>query len=46
MQTSAVRVWDLVLDGVNGPYSQAASQSTAVELLEGWIDAAAANRVH
>jgi hypothetical protein len=35
-----------VLDNVDGPSSLAASMSTAVELLEGWNDAAATNGVH
>jgi hypothetical protein len=43
---SAARVRDLVLGDVDGPSSLAASVSMAVELLEGQIDAAAANRVH
>jgi hypothetical protein len=34
-----------VLDDTDGPSSLAASMSTAVELLEDWIDAAAANGV-
>jgi hypothetical protein len=43
--TSATRVWDLVLDNIDGPSSLAASLSTVVELLEGWIDTAATNGV-
>jgi hypothetical protein len=43
--TSATRVWDLVLDNINGPSSLAASLSTVVELLEGRIDTAATNGV-
>jgi hypothetical protein len=35
----------LVLDNDNGTSSLAASMSTAVELLEGWIDAVAVNGV-
>jgi hypothetical protein len=36
----------LVLDNADKPSSLAASLSTAVELLEGWIEAAASNGVH
>jgi hypothetical protein len=43
--TSAARVQDLVLDNTDGPYSLIASLPTVVELLEGRVDAAAANRV-
>jgi hypothetical protein len=43
--TSVVRVQDLVLGSVDGPSSLAASMSTVAELLEVWIDAAAANGV-
>jgi hypothetical protein len=43
---SAARVRNLVLGDFDGPSSLAASVSMAVELLEGQIDAAAANRVH
>jgi hypothetical protein len=39
------RVWDLVLDWADGPSSLIASLSTVVEMLEGWVDAAAANGV-
>jgi hypothetical protein len=34
-----------VLDNTDGPSSLAAYMLKVVELLEGWIDAAAANRV-
>jgi hypothetical protein len=34
-----------MLDSADGPFSLAASMSTSVELLEGWIDAMTANRV-
>jgi hypothetical protein len=44
--TSAMRVWDMVLDNVDGPSSLVASVSRAVDLLEGQIDAMAANGVH
>jgi hypothetical protein len=44
--TLAVWVRDLVLDNINRPSSLAASLSPAVELLEGRIDAMAANGVH
>jgi hypothetical protein len=40
---SVVRVWDLVLDNADGTSSLIASISTAVELLEGRVDDAAAN---
>jgi hypothetical protein len=42
---STARVWDLVLDGANGPSSFAASLSMAAELLEGCVDTAATNGV-
>jgi hypothetical protein len=47
LQTLAARVQDLVLDITDGPSSLVASLFTAVELLEGRVDAAAmaANRV-
>jgi hypothetical protein len=44
--TSTMHVRDLVLDNTDGLSSLAASMSTVVELLEGRIDAAAANGVH
>jgi hypothetical protein len=43
--TLAVRVQDLVVGSADGPSSLAASMSTAAELVEGRIDAAAANGV-
>jgi hypothetical protein len=43
---SAARVLDLVLDNADGLSSLAASKSTTVVLLEGWIDATSANGVH
>jgi hypothetical protein len=43
--TMATRVRDMVLDNVDRPSSLAASMSMVVELLEGWIDAEAANGV-
>jgi hypothetical protein len=43
--TLAARVWDLVLDNINGPSSLPASMSMMVELLKGQIDAAATNGV-
>jgi hypothetical protein len=43
--TLAVGVWDLVLGSADMPSSLATSMSTAAELLEGGIDAAAANGV-
>jgi hypothetical protein len=43
--TSATWVEDLVLDRADGPSSLAASLSSAVDLLEGWVDVMAANRV-
>jgi hypothetical protein len=46
LQTLAMHVWDLVLDNVDGSSSLAASMSTVVELLEGWIDATATNGVY
>jgi hypothetical protein len=44
-QASAAWVRDLVLDGADKSSSLATSLSTAVELLEGRIDAAEANEV-
>jgi hypothetical protein len=46
LRTSVTRVRDLVLDRVDEPSSLATSLSRAVELLEGWVDAAAANGVY
>jgi hypothetical protein len=46
LRTSGTRVRDLVLDRVDEPSSLATSLSRAVELLEGWVDAAAANGVY
>jgi hypothetical protein len=43
--TSIAWVRDMVLDNVDGPSSLVASLSTVVELLEGWVDTAAANGV-
>jgi hypothetical protein len=43
LQTLTMQVWDLVLDNTDGRSSLAASMSTAVKLLEGWIDAASNN---
>jgi hypothetical protein len=43
--TSAAWVWDLVLDNVNGSSFLAMSLSTVAELVEGWVDAMAANRI-
>jgi hypothetical protein len=43
--TSAMRVQVLVLGCADGPSSLAESMSTAAGLLEGWIDATAANGV-
>jgi hypothetical protein len=43
--TLVVRVRDLVLDWADGPSSLAVSLSMVVELLEGWVDATAANEV-
>jgi hypothetical protein len=45
LRTLVTRVRDLVLDNADGPSSLAASMSIAVELLEGRIDAAAADGV-
>jgi hypothetical protein len=45
MHTLVVRVRYLVLDNTDGLSSLAASMSMMVELLEGWIDTAAANGV-
>jgi hypothetical protein len=45
LRTSAARVWDLELDSADWPSSLVASMSTAVELLEGQIDATTDNRV-
>jgi hypothetical protein len=45
LRTSAMRVWDLVLDSIDGSSSLAASVSGAVDLLEGRFDAMAANGV-
>jgi hypothetical protein len=45
LQTLAVRVQDLVLGSDNGSSSLVASMSVATKLLEGRIDASAANRV-
>jgi hypothetical protein len=42
---SATRVWDLVLEQVDGPSSLAVSLSSAAELLKGRIDVATANRI-
>jgi hypothetical protein len=43
--TSVARVWDLVLDNIDGPSSLAVSLSMVAELLEGQIDATTANGV-
>jgi hypothetical protein len=43
--TSAARVWDFVLDSIDGPSSLVVSLSMVAELLEGPINAAAINRV-
>jgi hypothetical protein len=45
LQTSTAQVQDLVLGGADGPSSLAASMSAVVKMLEGRIDAAAANGV-
>jgi hypothetical protein len=45
LRTSTARFWDLVLDMADGPSSLAVSLSIAAELLEGHVDAAAANGV-
>jgi hypothetical protein len=45
LRTSAARVWDMMLDNVDRPFFLVASMSMAVELLEGRINAAAANEV-
>jgi hypothetical protein len=44
--TLAVRVQDMALDNADGSSSLEESLSTAVELLEGWVDATAANGVY
>jgi hypothetical protein len=46
LQTSAARVWGLVLGSADGPSSLAASLFVAAELLEGQHDSVAANEVH
>jgi hypothetical protein len=46
LQTSAVHFQDLVLGGADRPSSLAMSMPAAMELLEGWIDTVAANRVY
>jgi hypothetical protein len=45
LRTSAAQVWDLVLGSTDKKSSLAATMSTVAELLEGWMDATAANRV-
>jgi hypothetical protein len=45
LQTSTAQVQDLVLGGADGPSSLAASMSAVAKMLEGRIDAAAANGV-
>jgi hypothetical protein len=45
LRSSAARVWDLVLGGVGRPSSLVTSMSVVVDLLEGRIDAVAANWV-
>jgi hypothetical protein len=45
LRASAAQVQDLVLGGVDGPSSLAASVSTTAELLEDRIDATTANGV-
>jgi hypothetical protein len=45
LRTLATRVRDLVLGGADGSSSSVVSMSVAAELLEGQINAAAANRV-
>jgi hypothetical protein len=45
LQILTAQVWDMVLHRADEPSSLAASLSMVVELLEGWVNAAAANRV-
>jgi hypothetical protein len=45
LRSSAARVQELVLDGPRGTSSLATSLSSAVELIEDCVDAAATNRV-
>jgi hypothetical protein len=45
LQTSATRIWDLVMDNIGEPSSLVASLSTVVELLWGRINTATANGV-
>jgi hypothetical protein len=45
LQTLATRIWDLVLDGADGPSSLVTSLFTVAELLEGGVNAAATNGV-
>jgi hypothetical protein len=45
LSTSAAQVWDMVLDGADGPSSFMTSLSMATELLEGCVETVTVNGV-